>query len=273
MKRTTLPPLWAMVLLLAFALAATAVRWSIEKQAHARLGEEALRLYRHGLEASTLAERELYFNDALRLYLDLETSYGAQDTSGALPYNIGNSYFQLGELPRALLYYYRALHRNPGHLAAQKNLQLALARGPAPIAEETALPSHLFSTSLGPNRRLFQWFIGLALASTLLASLAIWRPSTRLWKWLALLIALITIVPLLLVSWHQLLVGPKAVLLRATPLYHLVDGQLLPLEQEPPLSAGTLVELVGETQQGHWWQLLTPNGRTGYVPAERLAPL
>lgn len=61
--------------------------------------------YIEGEKATTLAKRQEKFNQALSLYMNLEEEYAPTHGDGKLYYNIGNTYFQLQEYPRALLYH------------------------------------------------------------------------------------------------------------------------------------------------------------------------
>ena len=62
------------------------------------------------------------FEDALASYLRLAE---AGFESGEVYYNIGNTYFKLGDLARSILYYERARRLRPGDEDVQANLDLA----------------------------------------------------------------------------------------------------------------------------------------------------
>lgn len=57
--------------------------------------------------------------------LALFDSVGRSFTSASLLYNIGNCHFKLNDIPRAILYYERALRLAPGDPDVQANLELA----------------------------------------------------------------------------------------------------------------------------------------------------
>ncbi|MCH4155068.1 MAG: tetratricopeptide repeat protein [Muribaculaceae bacterium] len=59
------------------------------------------------------------FNEALELYLNAAKTKG---TSSELYYNIGNTYYRLGNMGKSILYYERALILNPSNADAKTNL-------------------------------------------------------------------------------------------------------------------------------------------------------
>lgn len=65
------------------------------------------------------------FARARELYLDAAKTDG---TSAELLYNIGNTYFRLGQPGRAILYYERALRLNPAMDEARANLEFVNSR-------------------------------------------------------------------------------------------------------------------------------------------------
>ena len=70
--------------------------------------EKGKAYYSQGVSAATVAGQSAAFNAALDEFLGLEAAGNPVFGSGKLYYNIGNTYFQLEEYPRAILYYARA---------------------------------------------------------------------------------------------------------------------------------------------------------------------
>jgi len=62
------------------------------------------------------------YDSALQKYLEIP---GQGVESAALYFNIGNCYYKLGDLGRAVLYYERALRLDPGDDAIRENLSIA----------------------------------------------------------------------------------------------------------------------------------------------------
>src|SRR5262245_54842467 len=96
--------------------------------------------YREGERASNAADRKKAFNDALVLYLHMESEH----PSAKLSFDIANCYYQLSELGLAILYYNKALKENPRFDAAQTNLQIALQKAGITPSTPNFLQSYLF---------------------------------------------------------------------------------------------------------------------------------
>lgn len=73
------------------------------------------------------------FNQALTLYKK-------EDKSGELYYNLGNTYYQLGQYPWAIFYYYRALSLRPGDIRIENNLKVTQEKLEIPLD----IPSSFF---------------------------------------------------------------------------------------------------------------------------------
>ena len=120
---------------------------------------------------------------ALDAYLGL---YGEGLESGDLHYNIGNAYFKLGELGRAILFYERARRELPRDESVRANLELARSLTADQI---TPLPGFWVPRAVGWAVRLVPrgWLIAimtlgyLALAATLLYRLLAPGPGARPW--------------------------------------------------------------------------------------------
>ena len=104
--------------------------------------------------------QESDFEDALASYLRLVE---AGFESGEVYYNIGNTYFKLGELAQAILYYERARRLLPGDEDVQVNLDLARS---LTVDEIEPLPRFwLFSA--------VEWWVGLLPRTLLIAVVAV----------------------------------------------------------------------------------------------------
>ena len=71
------------------------------------------------------AAEQAYAAGDHQLALQLYDSVLTRSTSAGLQYNIGNCYFKLNDVPRAILHYERALELSPGDDDIRANLELA----------------------------------------------------------------------------------------------------------------------------------------------------
>lgn len=82
------------------------------------LPDDSDELWDMGVEAFTVND----YHGALACWEAIALS---GDGAASLYYNIGNAYFKLGDYPRAILYYERALKTDPSHSDARYNLDFA----------------------------------------------------------------------------------------------------------------------------------------------------
>lgn len=73
------------------------------------------------------------YADALTLYLQAATEEGV---SSDLYYNIGNTYYRMGEIGYSILYYERALMLNPRNFDAKENIQFVSSKIQTNIVQE-----------------------------------------------------------------------------------------------------------------------------------------
>ncbi len=118
-------------------------------------GEDFQAIFQLGNKAYT----EENYQEAAKIY---ERLISKNQTSFELNYNLGNAYFRLNEIPKAILNYERALQIRPHHKATQYNLKLSNQRTLDQISET-------------PLFFLVEWWIGWQgfLSSTVWAILAI----------------------------------------------------------------------------------------------------
>jgi tetratricopeptide (TPR) repeat protein len=211
--------------------------------------------------------REGDFAGALESYLRIEE---AGFESGALYYNIGNSYFKLGELGSAILYYERARRLMPGDDDLQANLDLART---LTVDEVNPLPGFLpirairWWIHLLPPRVL-TWLVGLTYVSAMvgLTLWVLWRGSSA-GTWAGRmagamgLVAAVFGVNLLAV---ELGIGEAR---RAVVLDEAADVQSAPSD-DPSLQVftvheGTTVRI--DRQSGDWVEIVLDDGKVGWL--------
>jgi tetratricopeptide (TPR) repeat protein len=148
--------------------------FKVEK-AGSTLLQEAAASYSLGEKAGTLAERQEQFNTALKDYHELAAEFHPDMGNGKLYFNLANTYYQLGEYPRAVYYYYKALKLAPGDDDIRRNLSIALDK--LDLSPPNAVgnwQSILLLQEWLPLPRQLQLFFGISLVLFALGSAWIW---------------------------------------------------------------------------------------------------
>lgn len=219
--------------------------------------KEAEQAYHKGELAETLSEREEYFNQALAIYGDVAAE---ESQSGRLQYNIGNSYYQLGEYAYAILHYKRALKERP----RDRRIWTALRQA----QEKLGIEGRISQFSMPSSKERWAIFTVSALVAFFAASLWLW---TR-WRVSYLLSLFSTVLSglVLLLSFYMGYFAPfEAVVLRGVSI-HRDAGVHYARIQEKPLQAGEVVEVLEPSKDGSWLRVRTSRGKIGYVQADRL---
>jgi tetratricopeptide (TPR) repeat protein len=230
--------------------------------------QQAEESYRNGESATTIFARKEAFNSALTLFLQLENEYKPDFGNGKLSFNTGNTYFQLGEYPLALLYYKRAQQLMPRSDLVKRNLLQTYQKLNLPPQNRSGL---LHTLSLAPwislPERLQLFFIA-ALLTLFSACMWLWTKK----KWLAniSIITLFLSVPLLLNLVLTYYLSPiEAILIQSTDL-HRDAGKEYAKVSEQPLPPGSTLEVVGTSPNGKWVKVFLPNKEFGYVPSDTI---
>ena len=228
--------------------------------------QQAEAAYQKGTAATTIHERQEAFNEALDLFLQLEADYRPHFGTGRLYYNIGNTYFQLGEYPRAILYYMRAQQLMPSDDSVKSHLSLT--------RKKLDLPANLNASVW--DLLLFQPFISLPLRlqlffcagclTVLLFSVWIWTHA----RWsLYLSVIALSIFTFLLISLIILryFAPVQAVLVHAVELRRDAGAQFAKISPQP-VPAGTVIEVLDISNNGQWYKIAVPGADFGYAPQE-----
>jgi tetratricopeptide (TPR) repeat protein len=221
---------------------------------------KADRFYRNGEIAENIAERKKAFNEALTIYMQLESDFNPDFGNGKLYYNLGNTYFQIEEYPWAVLYYLKSQALMPREKRVETNLALARSKLSLPQADTTLSVMSL------PER--LQIFSALAVVSLLLISAWIWTENRWFKNTGFIAIALAGLILLSLGYTHYL--SPlQGVLVQASDLYRDAGIQYAKVGKEP-LPAGSTVEILGSHPNGKWFKVLAANDAIGYVPQDAI---
>ncbi len=217
--------------------------------------------YLRGEAATTFTEAEAAFNEALAGYL------AAPGSSPWLSFDLGNTYFQLGEPATALYHYSRAQQLAPRNRQIRAHLRLASKK--LGVTPKTPLPHKLCAaTLLAPHERNILIAICGALA-TLLAAFAIQLKNKKILK-LSLFPATLAILFSLTLIYLNILADPGAILLKSATLRRDA-GVNYAAVCDHPLAPGTRVRLTN--QRGEWAKIILPSGEAGFVLADSLGIL
>lgn len=221
-------------------------------------------------ESLTASAQQAYADgdhaSALQLFDSVATIY----SSATLYYNLGNCHFKLGDIPRAILNYERALRLEPGAEDVQANLDLARMQVVDRINE---LPGFALGATWGrlrggsdvdqwARRALWGCFaLFVALTIGLLAS-GRWLRSFA--YGLAMTFLLFTVASAAFAAWRAAEVrnASEAIILAAK-----VDARSEPRTGSPVLFAlhkGTKITVL-QMEDG-WSEVRLPNGSVGWMP-------
>lgn len=228
--------------------------------------DSAQQHYVEGEGSNSLLERKRAFNESLAAYMEANQ----QGSSDALEYAIGNTFYQLEEYPWAILYYTKALEKNPRNMIAKDNLALAREKlGLSPSIETPSLLQEIlsFHNLLSFEERKALFFL-LSVASSLTASLFIWFRR----KWLfdtAIVISCTAGLLLLNIVITQYSTPVEGIIVKTSGLYSAADWQA-PLVINEPVEAGNKVRIINVQDQGKWLKVLIADEQWGYIPYENI---
>lgn len=205
-----------------------------------------------------------------RAAADFEALAASGVRNASLEYNLGNTYFRLGDLGRAVLHYRRALRLDPRHTDASANLEYVRQRV-KPYLSPTAgteLTRRLLFWQYGTSRQQRFWAAAIfSAAGWLLLLLRLRWPSGPL------LVAALTCISLGLangglIAWElrseQL--EPAAVLVRGEHVLRRGRGEAYEPARSEALGPG--VELRVLEERAGWVRVRLRNDETGWLPAQ-----
>ena len=233
--------------------------------------DQALTAYRQGEKGTTIASRKEGFNRALEIYSQLEKQYQPCMSSGKLYYNLANTYFQLGEYPMAIYYYYKSLTLQPRDENVKHNLEITLdklhlSRPETPSEIQKIFFFHTYF-SLPERLQLFSYF-GLMLLATSLLMIA-YMQSRRILKYVVSIIGIFSLLLATSLLFTRYMEPLQGVLIKATYVYR-DKGKEYATTSTTPASAGIKVDILDVQAQGKWLKILSPDGTIGYVPEDAI---
>jgi len=207
--------------------------------------------------------RKEKFTQALNGLVAIEEKYKPIMGDGKIYSNIGTVFFQLQEIPLAILNYYKALALRPRDTLLKNNLKTAEEKaGIQQQTQESPLDSLFFfhnKLSLPERIQAFSFFTLLAAAS--MAGYA-WLKNRWLDK-LALISASIAVIFLLSLAWTNYFSASEGVLTQSSKLFR-GPGEQFAKAIDEPISGGSKVQIL-DASNTKWVKILTDQGIIGYV--------
>lgn len=223
------------------------------------------------MDSAAILYQEAQYREAIHLYRQV---LGDGLYSFELYNNLGSSYFQTADYPRARLYFEKARRLRPASNLIYQNLDLVRKElGLTPVWRPLFLISWWQQASLLLG---FSGWLLLQILSTLLvlASMVAWlfgkQKYLRKWGfWIMLLsfFASVVFYGLYLTRQDQLYGAPQAICMPGQTQLHSSPTPFSP--SSPSLSAGMQVQIIGKLRD--WWEVELPNGRKGWVHQKQIA--
>jgi tetratricopeptide (TPR) repeat protein len=231
--------------------------------------EQGQALFGRAANSGEAQEARVLYERALDRFLSVLEEGGVRNAR--LLYNIGNTYFLLGDLGRAVLYLRRAELLEPTDRNLRHNLRFVRSQRAdrlAPDQISAAARTVLFWHYLLPRSLKLYLFAGMFALACLLGSRALLGGAGRRWsRWLP---AAAGGVALLLLG--SLLAGEASaralrdgVILAEEVVARKGDGTAYQSSFVDPLHAGTEFRLL-EARAG-WYRIRLSDGRTAWIPA------
>ena len=207
-----------------------------------------------------------YYQQAIDAYEQLVTA-GVRNAK--LYYNLGNAYFRINDLGRAILQYRRGLQLEPGNRRLQANLQYALSRRLDQIEVKA-------TTRRSLTARLLFWHDDLSLhAQVTLALVAFWliwgcaiayrfRPHASFLGGVAIAAFCFALLASssALVHMQNTAVRHGVIVAREAPV-RKGNGDSYALQFPRPLHLGAEFEVI--ENRPHWLHVRLDNGATGWI--------
>jgi hypothetical protein len=190
--------------------------------------------------------------------------------NGRLFYNIGNGYYRLGDLGKAILYYRRAALLRPADPNIQHNLEQARANRAdrLPSSEEASAARVLFFWHyyLSPRLRAYLFVLSFGAAWILGGLYLLNKRRGRLSGAVASGLVAVLMLSSILVHEQSLRNDAEGVITAQEVVARKGDGTAYEPSFVDPLHAGTEFTIL-ETRVD-WLRIELPDGRTTWIPSE-----
>jgi len=232
--------------------------------------EKAEIAFRRGLELERTdsGAASEYFMKSVLHYRKLAEEAGI--SNGKLYYNIGNAYFRMDDLGRAILNYKRASLYMPNDDNLRKNLEYARGRRKSVVEEkerEKVLKTLFFLHYDLPYRVRFLIFTISFSLIWLVSSAYLFAGGPQL-KTVIVVLSIISAAFLASVTVEKVVMerNPEGVIIEEEVTARKGDADTYQPSFTEPLSAGTEFRLV--ERRGSWWHVELEDGTRCWIPAD-----
>lgn len=206
--------------------------------------EEALSLYKQGLEEKDTFLRNKAFNTSIERILESKAENDALMAANLV---------QLRQYPLAVYYYMKELKKDPSNQDIRHSLDETIKIG--------GLPSKVPPpASFGPS----SWVLGLVFLLWFL-SFSLWLKVRKRKLLLISFIPLLVFIVLGVLSYRSPI---EAVIIHAQILYQSSLGK--ETVSPTPIPAGLIVTVLDVQEKGRWIKIRTEDGVMGYVPQDSI---
>ena len=234
--------------------------------------EQANRAFEQALTSPTPQAAQGYYQRAIAGY---EQLIAAGIHNARLYYNLGNAYFRLNDLGRAILHYRRGLRLEPGNRQIQANVSYARSRrvDQIDVSSQRSLGHKLF---FWHNELSLQTQGTLVLAGYLLAwscafAHLFWRRTSLLWGRAGAAFVCLVFAGSTLFMHYQQTTRRAGVIVAEEVVVRKGNGESYTPQLPQPLHAGT--EFVVLEARGSWLAIQLDNGTSGWIRRDSAALL
>lgn len=224
--------------------------------------QKAYANYQKGEAATSIEEREDFFNQALTLY----TEDSVED--GKLYFNIANCYYQLNEMGMAIWYYYKALEQLPRDVKIKENFLKAQKEAGVSISGAEKIIKQLFFVHyyLSHSEKALA-LIGFSILGFVLGSYFIWVRKTFL-KHLSLVILFIC--GIFVGSLYFESQSAKEGVFIQHSLLRCDAGMQYKEVDQRLVRAGERFKVLEIVKEGQWLRVKTQAGKKGFVLSDHV---
>ena len=234
--------------------------------------KQANRAFEQALISPTPQAAQGYYQQAIAGYEQLIT---AGIHNAKLYYNLGNAYFRLDDLGRAILHYRRGLRLEPGNRQLQANLSYARSRrvDQIEVSSQRSLRHQLFfwQNELSIPTQWTLALVGYCLVWSCAFAHLFWRRAALLWGVAGAAFFCLVFAGSTLLMQYQHSTSRAGVIVVEEVVVRKGNGESYTPQLPHPLHTGT--EFVVLEERGSWLAIQLDNGTSGWIQRDSAALL